>query len=66
VHPIDLSWQPNWDAGNQNWMTQLTPASSDSLPAILQSAPPSQFAPGVRVPNLGGLTASDLRRISTH
>jgi len=61
-----LQWVPIWSVGNQNWMAKLVPATSDSIPMILQSSQAQQFAPSVRVPNLGGLTASDLRKINTH
>ncbi len=66
THPINLQWIPEWNVGNQNWMAKLVPATSDSVPMILQSSLSQQFAPNVRVPNLGGVTASDLRKISTH
>jgi hypothetical protein len=66
VHPINLQWIPVWGVGNQNWMAKLVPATSDSLPMILQSSQAQQFTTNVRVPNLGGLSASDMRRISTH
>ena len=63
---INQRWIPQWDIGNQNWMAQLVPATGDSVPAILQSSQAQQFAPNVRVPNLGGLNGSDLRKINTH
>lgn len=66
VHPINLQWVPIWNVGNQNWMAKLVPATSDGIPMILQSSQAQQFAPGVRIPNLGGVSASDLRKISTH
>jgi hypothetical protein len=66
THPINLQWIPIWSIGNQNWMAKLVPATSDSVPMILQSSQAQQFAPSVRVPNLGGLSASDLRKINTH
>ncbi len=66
VHPVNLQWIPEWHVGTQNWMAKLVPATSDSIPAILQSPLAQQFAPAVRVPNLGGLGAGELRRINTH
>ena len=66
IHPINLQWIPIWDLSNQNWMTQLVPATSDSVPVILQSSLAQQLTPNVRVPNLGSVTASDLRKINTH
>ena len=66
IHPVNLQWIPRWDVGNQNWMAKLVPATSDSVPMILQSSMAQQFTPNVRVPNLGGISASDLRKINTH
>jgi len=57
---------PLWGLENQNWIAKIVPATSDSVPAILQSSQAQQLAPGVRIPKLGGLSASDLRRINTH
>ena len=66
THPINLQWIPIWSIENQNWMAKLVPATSDSIPIVLQSSQSQQFAPNVRVPNLGGVSASDLRKINTH
>lgn len=57
---------PVWDLTNQDWIAKLAPATSDSLASILQSPQSQQFAPGVRIPSLGGLSSSALRKISTH
>jgi hypothetical protein len=65
-HPINLQWIPIWNLENQNWMAKLVPATSDGIPMILQSSQAQQFVPGVRVPNLGSMTASDMRKINTH
>jgi hypothetical protein len=59
-------WYPIWDLTSQNWMAKLAPATSDSIGPILQSSLAQQFAPNVRVPNLGGIAPVDLRRINTH
>jgi len=66
VHPVNLQWVPQWDIGNQNWSARLVPATSDNLPAILQSPLARKFAPDVHVPNLGGISAAQLRRVNTH
>ena len=66
VHPINKQWIPVWDLENQNWMSQLVPATSDSVPAILQSSQAAQFIPNFRIPNLGGMGPLDFRRINTH
>ncbi len=58
----------HWDLWNQHWTCQLTPATVDSLPAILQTRPPLPEFAGwdVQLPNLGGLSAADIQRISPH
>lgn len=66
VQQLNLQWIPVWNLGNQNWMAQLVPATSNSIPAILQSSIAQQFVPNVRTPNFGGLSPVDLRRINTH
>ncbi|MDG1873685.1 MAG: Tad domain-containing protein [Mariniblastus sp.] len=53
----------NRDLWNQNWAVQLVPATSQSIPSILQTPPPEIPA---LTPNLGGLTVEDFRRINTH
>lgn len=55
-----------WDLTIQNWAAKLAPATSDSVAAILQNPMSQQFAPGVRVPNLGGTSPMSLRQINTH
>lgn len=60
------NWPPWWDTTNQSWAARLVPATSDSVPTILQSPMAQQFAPNVRVPNLGGIAPATLRRINTH
>jgi hypothetical protein len=51
------------DLMNQNWSTQIVPATSASIPTILQTQPPNL---NVRVPSLGGIDVQDFRRINTH
>jgi len=66
IHPVNLQWIPIWNLENQNWMAKLVPATSDGIPMILQSSLAQQFVPNIRVPNLGGMSASDMRKINTH
>lgn len=55
-----------WDLITQNWSTQLVPATTSSLPAIL-STPPVGFASAtVTTPNLSELTDQDIQWISHH
>ncbi len=51
------------DLINQHWTVQLTPATSPSIPSILQTSPPN-FT--VDVPNLGGISVEEFQRINTH
>ena len=63
---VNGRWVPVWDITNQNWIAKLSPATSDSVVSILQSPMAQQFAPGVQVPSLGGLSAYSMRQINTH
>jgi hypothetical protein len=63
---VGENWPNHWDLWNQNWMTQLVPATADSVVQILQTPPPTQAIPNARVLSLGGVTSSDLRRVNTH
>jgi hypothetical protein len=59
----------NWDLWNEDWSFQLVPAVSEALPAVLQTPPQSQFAPGAansRLPDLRNLQSDDWRRLTTH
>jgi hypothetical protein len=64
--PVNLQWLPIWDLSNQNWMAQLVPATSNGIPAILQSSQAQQLVPNIRTPNFGSLQPVDLRRVNTH
>lgn len=57
-----------WNLFNQNWTTQLVPATAGKLAAILQTAPPiPEFGEReIRLPSLGSLDSDDIGRISTH
>jgi hypothetical protein len=57
-----------WTLINQNWTSQLAPTTQSSLADILQTAPPSDTSEGedFRLPNLGGMSTSDIQRISPH
>lgn len=51
------------DLLNQSWTVQLVPATSASIPVILQSSPPDIQ---VTTPNLGGINVEEFRRLNTH
>jgi hypothetical protein len=53
----------HWDLMNQNWAAQLVPATSQSLPTILQISPPDST---IRPQNLGGISDSEFQRLNTH
>ena len=53
----------NRDLWNQNWSVQMVPATAANIPSILQTPPP---AINVTVPNLGGISVDDFRRLNTH
>lgn len=58
-------WPSGWDLFNQNWTVRLIPATSPSLPEIMQTNP-GGFLAGVQLPNLGGATSTDIDAVSTH
>ncbi len=51
------------DLMNQNWTTQLVPATAAAIPTILQTAPGNT---SITPPNLGGLSVEEFRRLNTH
>ena len=51
------------DLMNQNWTTQLVPATAASIPTILQTSPGNST---ISTPNLGGIGVEDFRRLNTH
>jgi hypothetical protein len=57
-------WPTEWSLFNQNWTAKPVPATAESLAAILQTPPIS--APNIQLPNLGGMSTSDIRLINTH
>ena len=59
------NWPKEWDLFNQNWTVKPVPSTSSSLAAILQT-PPGNVAPSVVLPNLGGISNSDIRYVNTH
>ncbi|MEX1096042.1 MAG: Tad domain-containing protein [Planctomycetales bacterium] len=64
--PVPPPGQPNRGENglfSQNWSAKLVPADIESLPAILQTPPPGQ---GYRLPNLGGASIDDLRKVNFH
>lgn len=64
-YALTNGWPEEWNLFNQNWTVRLTPATTDSLPQILQSNP-GGYASAVRTPSLGGATISDIDAINTH
>lgn len=58
------AWVPTHrDLMNQTWTVQLVPATTRSMPSILQTTPPNF---DIITPNLGGLSVEDFRRLNTH
>jgi hypothetical protein len=61
----------HWDLLNQNWTCQLVPATASGLVDILQTDPRG-MSPVIdtqlelRLPNLAGLDADMVRKLSTH
>jgi len=48
---------------SQNWTTQIVPATSASIPTILQTPPPNIL---INTPNLGGISVEEFHRLNTH
>jgi hypothetical protein len=57
-------WSNEWSLFNQNWMVKLVPATSDSVPAILETHPGGIV--DTRLPNLGNPAMHEINAISTH
>jgi hypothetical protein len=58
---------PWWNLLNQNWTVQLVPATQPQLAEILQTPPKSDVAQQqFSLPNLGGLSSTDIELISPH
>ncbi|MBI2480877.1 MAG: hypothetical protein HYV60_20285, partial [Planctomycetia bacterium] len=61
------SWYPiDWNLINQNWVVQLVPATSSSIPAILSTPPEINGVTGFDTPNLSSLSVEDFRWLSHH
>lgn len=61
------SWYPHdWNLINQNWVVQLAPATSSSIPAILSTPPEINGVTGFDTPNLSTLSVEDFRWLSHH
>ncbi len=57
-------WPNHWDSFTQNWMVRLAPATSDSIPEILQTH--RGIDDDIRPLSLGGVTMEELDAINTH
>jgi len=86
ARPVDVAWYTrdgnrywsfvydgapqSWDLWNQNWTFQLTPATAQSIPAILSQQPQTPFvAAGVQsqqMPNLSSVSPAAVRQVTTH
>lgn len=55
-----------WDLFNQSWAVELVPATHANLGPILQTYPPLPELAGIKLPNLGNLSAQEINRINTH
>lgn len=61
------SWYPHdWDLVNQNWTTQLVPATTSALTTVLSTPPEVNGVTGFVTPDLLSLDREDLRWISHH
>jgi hypothetical protein len=56
----------SWSLFNQNWSTQITPATAQDLQHILGTAPYIYGDLGLDLPQLQGLTTQDVRWINHH
>ena len=67
--PIRQNVPTHWDLWNQNWSFQLVPATSPSVGPILSTTPATPYTEGLasfQLPNLSGVDADDVRRLTTH
>lgn len=57
-----------WNLLSQHWTCQLVPATTPTLPQILQTYPPAPGFEGnvVQLPDLGTMTTADIQLISPH
>jgi hypothetical protein len=61
------SWYPHdWNLINQNWATQLVPATTPTIPAILSVPPEINGVTGFDTPDLLSLSEEDFRWLSHH
>ena len=60
---VSTGFPQNRDLWNQNWSTQLVPATTPGIPTILQTSPPELE---YQVPSLGGITVEEFRLLNTH
>ncbi len=67
VGPQSSSWHGGaWSLFNQNWTTQMTPATAEQLHFILSSRPYIYDDFEVDLPRLSGLDTNDIRWINHH
>lgn len=60
-------WYPHdWNLINQNWATQLVPATTSTIPAILSVSPEINGVTGFDTPDLYSLSVEDFRWLSHH
>lgn len=67
---VRRQWEPRypeqWDLLNQNWISQLTPATTPQLMQILSATPYVNGAGGAATPDLQSLTEQDVPWLSHH
>ena len=66
VRQSSSRYPETWDLLTQNWNTQLVPATTDTIPAILSTQPYVNGVDGFETPDLYSLTWEDLRWLSHH
>lgn len=61
------SWFPHdWNLINQNWTSQLVPATASAIPAMLSTPPEINGVTGFNTPDLLSMDQEDLRWLSHH